>query len=166
MLRIASALAISIAALMLALPETAAAASPHSRGFRPAMPMKFAGNWHGRREIGASRRFGFHHRQGRRFVAGGGFYPYAFGNGTTTIVQEPGDEPERMVDRNSFEHMPASTGIERPPLAAPVIYRIEGTKARPTVRVMRVGIDDRRAGYRHLASAEGGNPEILTLRPR
>lgn len=83
------------------------------------------------------------------------------------VLRESGAEPEREIDRDSFETMPVRLGIPRSPEPRPVIYRIEGTKARPAVRVLRVGIEDRRAGYRHLISRDdGGNAEILTLRRR
>ncbi|RDJ27491.1 hypothetical protein DWF00_11115 [Bosea caraganae] len=107
------------------------------------------------------------HQGGRRFWGGSsGFYPFDAGGERTILREVSGGEEERPLDRDSFEHMPVRMGIAASPVGRPVIYRIEGSKARPIVRVLRVGIDDRRAGLRHLATAEGGNAEILTLKPR
>lgn len=108
----------------------------------------------------------FHHRGANWFLGGPGYYPFDSGSETVILRDRDNAEPEREVDLDSFENMPVRMGIERSPEPRPVIYRIEGTRARPSVRVLRVGIDDRRAGYRHLASREGGNAEILTFRRR
>ncbi|TCR63744.1 hypothetical protein [Bosea sp. BK604] len=166
----------ALALALLLIPAAEAAAAGRGRGHVNIMhavkarPFALVTRpFRARLEAFGPRRPGFHHGFKRRFAGRAlspyGFNPFAFGN-QTTIVRERESEPERPIDPDSFENLPARAGIPAQPTPTPVIYRIEGTKARPVVRVLRVGIEDRRAGLRHLASAEGGNAEILTLRPR
>ncbi len=170
MLRVASALAVLLSPLLPIFAE-AAPRPLQPGGFLPAAIARApaAGQGIGRRDIRLARRIGLHHRHGRRFVAGG-YYPPAWmfppPAVETAAPQDMDGSDQRAVDRGSFEHMPVTIGIPRAPEARPVIYRVEGTRARPEVRVLRVGIEDRRAGHRHRASAEGGIAEILTLAPR
>jgi hypothetical protein len=174
--RIATSLPVLALSLLL-LPVENAVAAGFGRGVgsAPARPMAHSRPvttaWRsaprGQHILPGQRAARFHHHRGTRWFLGGpGFYP--FDSGSESMVLREGDaaEPEREIDRDSFENMPVRLGIPRSPEPRPVIYRIEGTKARPAVRVLRVGIEDRRAGYRHLASREGGNAEILTFRRR
>lgn len=167
----------ALALALLLMPFQEAVAAGRGRGPIHVMPAAQARPFHlaarpfrAGHEAFGPRRPGFQHGFKRRFAGGPvfnpyGFNPFAFGN-QTTIVRERDSEPERPIDPDSFENLPARAGIPNQPTPTPVIYRIEGTKARPVVRVLRVGIEDRRAGLRHLASAEGGNAEILILKPR
>jgi hypothetical protein len=182
--RIATSLSVLTLSLLLVPLENAVAAS-FGRGAGPAPVVAMARArpaataWRGAPRgqhllLPGQRAARFHHRGARRFLGGSGFYPFdgfypldaGFEGAVPRQSSAAEPEPEREIDRDSFENMPVRMGIERSPEPQPVIYRIEGTRARPVVRVLRVGIEDRRAGYRHLASREGGNAEILTLRSR
>lgn len=172
MLRIAS-LSVLALSLLVLLIENAMAAS-FGRGVGPAPARSMAHSrtmttaWRsaprGQHILPGRHAARFHHHRGTRWFLGGpGFYPFDSGYESVVLREGAAAEPEREIDRDSFENMPVRLGIPRSPEPRPVIYRIEGTKARPVVRVLRVGIEDRRAGYRHRAGGEGGNAEILTL---
>lgn len=94
--------------------------------------------------------FGFHRRvaggvprdrgRSRFFLGGGGLYPFV-DRAETIVRRDDADEPARRVDRNDFAHMPVRMGIPYPPTPTPVIYRIEGGKARPDIRIIWVGAE-------------------------
>lgn len=175
MLRIAILPLLALSLPLLPIESAVAAGFVRGVGPAPAKPMAHSRPvttaWRsaprGQHILPGQRMARFHHHRGTRWFLGGpGFYPFDSGSGSV-VLRESGAEPEREIDRDSFETMPVRLGIPRSPEPRPVIYRIEGTKARPAVRVLRVGIEDRRAGYRHLISRDdGGNAEILTLRRR
>lgn len=173
MLRMAASLSVLTLAL-LAMPGAADAAevggggpAPGAPRFqsRPATgPLRPAGV---RRAIADRRQTGFRHGRARFFLGGSpAFYPFDLDARPAEMRGRDDDVPERIVDRDSFEHMPVRVGVPRAPTPRPVIYRIEGTEARPSVRILRVGIEDRRAGIRYAAGSEGGDAEILILRRR
>lgn len=80
---------------------------------------------------------GHHHRRHGAYGYGYGGYGFYDGRAYPQVLvvlpQEP-DEPER-------EAVPTVVGIQRPPAADPVIYRIEGRKGRQVARVIRLGAD-------------------------
>lgn len=87
-------------------------------------------------------------RHGGYGYGGYGFYDgRAYPQVLVVLPQEP-DEPER-------EAVPTVVGIQRPPAADPVIYRIEGRKGRQVARVIRLGADG--------ASPVSGGPHIIPI---
>ncbi|MDP3410965.1 hypothetical protein [Bosea sp. (in: a-proteobacteria)] len=72
-------------------------------------------------------------------------------------LSDPGLEPERAIDRRSFEHMPVRIGIVRGPTPEPTLYRLEGRRDRPATRVIRINDPEPRDGRRsRFAHAETG----------
>ena len=82
-----------------------------------------------------------HFRHGRTGFYGGGYSGFSGWAGDQRIVvvlpeaSEPPPEKERSI--------PIAIGIQRPPAADPVLYRIETRQGRPVVRVMRFSSDGR-----------------------
>ncbi|HEV7261157.1 MAG TPA: hypothetical protein VGN82_25485 [Bosea sp. (in: a-proteobacteria)] len=112
-------------------------------------------------------RFGRRHDRGR-FTSFGyvgpwaypgyfGPWPYPAGQGSAYAAPSDDDGPQRSIDPNSFEFMPASTGIARAPTPQPTIYRLEGRRDRPATRVIRIGDPEPRQIRRsRFAHAETG----------
>lgn len=50
-------------------------------------------------------------------------------------------EPEYRFERAEPPSIPVAVGIQRPPAADPVIYRIESQRGRQVARVIRIGAD-------------------------
>ena len=142
-----------LAFIVFLSPANDAAAAGPGRAFAPAAPPSFAprmapGFRHMARRNGAI----FRHGHARRFLGNPGFVggpwysPFDSGR-DTVILQER--ESERTVDR-SLDYTPVMVGIPRPPTPEPVIYRLEGSRQRPVVRIIRFG---EQGGY---ARAEEG----------
>ena len=73
------------------------------------------------------------------------------------MMSDPGQAPERAIDRNSFEHMRVSVGIARAPTPEPTLYRLEGRRDRPATRVIRISDAEPRSARRtRFAHAETG----------
>lgn len=107
-----------------------------ARQFGPHQAVRGHPGFHRRAALGVPRDRG----RSRFFLGGGGLYPYV--DRAETIVRR--DDPEvseRRIDRNDFAHMAVRTGIPYPPTPTPVIYRIEGGKARPDIRIIWVGAE-------------------------
>lgn len=69
--------------------------------------------------------------------------------------------PSPPADPDSFEGMPVRVGIPRAPTPEPTLYRLEGSRSRPVVRVIRVA-DAQPGRYSH---GETG-ALLLTVPPR
>ncbi|MCV9941233.1 hypothetical protein OIU35_33240 [Boseaceae bacterium BT-24-1] len=72
----------------------------------------------------------------------GGGYPgfYGWPSGQQAVVALPeASEPPPAREPS----VPVAIGIPRPPVADPVLYRIETYRGRPVVRVMRFSSDGR-----------------------
>jgi hypothetical protein len=151
----------------LSAAEANAAPGGPGRSFAQPNQMRMAmGGRHGlaRRAV-VQRGFRHGHRLDRGFAGGPGFagglgffgpyYPYG-DDGRTVVVREE-QEPAKVVDRNSFENMPARAGIMRSPTPEPTLYRIEGPRNRPVTRVIRINDPEPRDGRRsRFAHAETG----------
>jgi hypothetical protein len=97
---------------------------------------------------------GHHHRRHGGYGyghAGYGFYDARSYPQLLLIVPEAHDEPEK-------EAVPTVVGIARPPVADPVIYRIESRKGRQVARVIRLGADG--------AVPDSGGAHIVEVKPR
>lgn len=136
-------------------------AAPHLRAvpaFRAAAPQRvFGPGAHGR------------HQRYARWGGYGGVWPWydsgaQAGGGVTVVVREDATPP---LDPYSFENLMPRTGIRPAPTPEPVIYRLEGSRAQPVTRVIRIGADTgragdveragrSRAGQNRIASAETG----------
>jgi hypothetical protein len=82
-----------------------------------------------------------HARHGRAGFHGGGysgFYGWP-GDQRVVVVLPEVSEPPPVKEPS----IPVAVGIPRPPVADPVLYRIETHRGRPVVRVMRFGSDGR-----------------------
>lgn len=97
---------------------------------------------------------------GRRLFTSAGYlgpWTYSFGPGSSYAAPAESEGPRRWIDRNSFENLPARTGIARAPTPEPTLYRIEGRRDRPVTRVIRIGEPEPRQGRRsRFAHAETG----------
>ncbi|MGO4734908.1 hypothetical protein AB4099_00065 [Bosea sp. 2KB_26] len=123
-------------------PAHPAAAGGSGRVFAPAAPPSFApriapGFRHLARQNGPM----FRRDHARRFLGnpgfiGGPWYSPSDSGRDTVILQKR--ESERTVDR-SLDYTPVVVGIPRSPTPEPVIYRLEGSRQRPVVRIIRVG---------------------------
>jgi len=151
----------------LSAAEANAAPPGPGRSFAPPNQMRAAmGGRHGfvPRAVGhrnfrhGVRRDGF--RRDLGFAGGLGFYGpfYPFDDNRTVILREEQmQEPPKVVDRNSFEYLPARMGIMRSPTPEPTIYRIEGPRDRPMTRIIRINDPEPRNGRRsRFAHAETG----------
>jgi hypothetical protein len=82
-----------------------------------------------------------HARHSRASFHGGGysgFYGWP-GDQRVVVVLPEVSEPPPVKEPS----IPVAVGIPRPPVADPVLYRIETHRGRPVVRVMRFGSDGR-----------------------
>ena len=82
-----------------------------------------------------------HVRHGRAGFYGGG-YPGSYGwpgDQRVVVVLPEASEPPPAKEPS----IPVAIGIQRPPVADPVLYRIETERGRPVVRVMRFSSDGR-----------------------
>lgn len=142
-----------LAFIVFLSPVCEAAAAGPGRAFAPAAPPSFAprtafGFRHMARQNGPI----FRHDHARRILGnrgfiGGPWYSPSDSGRDTVILQER--ESERTVDR-SVDYTPVLIGIPPAPTPEPVIYRLEGSRQRPVVRIIRVG---EQGGY---ARAEDG----------
>ena len=150
--------------LMLAgfLSAAEANAAPPGPGhsFAPPNQMRAAmGGRHGLipRAVG-HRNFRHGVRRDLGFAGGIGYGPfYPFGDDNRTVIVREEQEPPKVVDRNSFEYLPARMGIMRSPTPEPTIYRLEGPRDRPVTRIIRINDPEPRSGRRsRFAHAETG----------
>ena len=79
-----------------------------------------------------------HRRAGYHGGAYSGLYGWP-GEQSVVVVLPQASEPPPMREPS----VPVAIGIPRPPVADPVLYRIETRNGRPVVRVMRFGSDGR-----------------------
>jgi len=77
---------------------------------------------------------GFH----RRAAVYGAGYGWSGAQQTVIVLPEMREPPAPKEPA-----IPVAIGIARPPVADPVLYRIETLRGRPVVRVMRFGSDGR-----------------------
>jgi hypothetical protein len=89
-----------------------------------------------------------HRRHGGYGYGGYGFYDGRAYPQVLVVLPEEREEPKQ-------EAVPTVVGIQRPPVADPVIYRIEGRKGRQVARVIRLGADG--------ASPVSGGPHIIPI---
>ncbi|GAU84146.1 hypothetical protein [Bosea sp. BIWAKO-01] len=131
-----------LAFLVFLSPVSEAVAAGSGRAFAPAGPPSFAPRMApGFRHLARQNGPFFRHDRARRFLGNPGFIggpwysPSDFGR-DTVILQER--ESERTIDR-SRDYTPVMVGIPQPPTPEPVIYRLEGSRQRPIVRIIRIG---------------------------
>ncbi len=92
----------------------------------------------------------YYRRHGGSGYGGYGFYE-ARSYPQLLIAPEARDEPQR-------EAVPTVVGIRRPPVADPVIYRIESRRGRQVARVIRLGADG--------AVPDSASAHIVEVKPR
>ncbi|WP_332683804.1 hypothetical protein, partial [Bosea sp. (in: a-proteobacteria)] len=80
---------------------------------------------------------GFHRGAGH-FGGYGGYGPGYYDSALYVIV--PGGEPEERREP-AERSIPVAVGIQRPPAADPVIYRIENHRGGQVARVIRIGAE-------------------------
>ncbi|WID96453.1 hypothetical protein QO058_27670 [Bosea vestrisii] len=80
------------------------------------------------------------HRRHAGYYGGGypGFYGWPAGQQAVIVLPDASEPPPAKEPS-----IPVAIGIPRPPVADPVLYRIEERNGRPVVRVMRFGSDGR-----------------------
>ncbi|KUL97525.1 hypothetical protein DK26_00830 [Bosea sp. WAO] len=91
----------------------------------------------GRPFQGGPRGRGFH-RPGYGYGLGG-YWPGFYDPSPRLSVRT--SQPDYRFER-AEPSIPVAVGIPRPPVADPVIYRIEGERGRQVVRVIRIGAND------------------------
>lgn len=80
------------------------------------------------------------HRPGYGYGYGlGGYWPGFYDPSPQLSVRT--SQPDYSFER-AEPSIPVAVGIPRPPVADPVIYRIEGERGRQVVRVIRIGAND------------------------
>ncbi|MDU0344004.1 hypothetical protein [Bosea rubneri] len=113
-------------------------AGVRSPGFAPA-PQARPFAMPGRPFHGGPRGRGFH-RPGYGYGSGlGGYWPGVYDPSFRLSVRT--SQPDYRFER-AEPSIPVAIGIPRPPVADPVIYRIEGERGRQVVRVIRIGAND------------------------
>lgn len=100
-----------------------------------------------------------HRRGATRWVWGG--YPATWlwpdGSGQSVTIVAPPPVRRPAIDRRSFENLQARAGIRNAPTPEPSLYRLEGPRSNPGVRVIRVAGADEGAPQRsRFAHAETG----------
>lgn len=97
---------------------------------------------------------GYHRRGPGGYGYGLGGYGFYDGRSYPQVLIVLPQEPEEPKQ----EAVPTVVGIQRPPAADPVIYRIESRKGRQVARVIRLGADG--------ASPASGSPHIVPVTRR
>lgn len=90
---------------------------------------------------------------------------YGAASGGVTVIERQAETP-RAVDPDAFENLTVRSGILSPPVPEPTIYRLEGPRARPVTRVIRVtGGDEVRMGSARSRFAHAETGALLLTVP-